>query len=109
MSGAATGRRRWMPSRTLRIACAIVLAVLGAFWFEVDFSSSHQIAPSAAVAQAAEAGAATSPSHPLPSLSAVGSALTGGVVTALPPWGVLAIVSVYLLGRLSYKRRSISR
>jgi hypothetical protein len=109
MSGAATGRRRWMPGRTLRIACAIVLAVLGAFWFEVDFSSSHQITPSAAVAQAAEAGAVTSPSHPLPSLSAVGSALTGGVVTALPPWGVLAIVSVYLLGHLSYKRRSISR
>jgi hypothetical protein len=98
-----------MPGRTLRIVCAIVLAVLGAFWFEVDFSSSHQIAPSAAVAQAAETGVATTPNHPLPSLSAVGSALTGGVVTALPPWGVLAVVSVYLLGRLSYKRRSIRR
>ena len=98
-----------MTGRTLRIACAIVLAVLGAFWFEVDFSSSHQVARPAAIAHAAEGGTATAPSHPLPSLSALGSALTGGVVTALPPWGVLAVASAYLLGRLAYKRRSLRR
>ena len=106
---AATGRRMAVNGRTLRFACAIVLAILGAFWFEVDFSSSHQVARPAAVAQAAEGGAATTPSHPLPSLSALGSALTGGVVTALPPWGVLAVASAYLLGRLVYKRRRIRR
>ena len=79
------------------------------FWFEVDFSSSHQVARPALVAQADEGGAATTPRHPLPSLSALGSALTGGVVTALPPWGVLAVASAYLLGRLAYKRRSLRR
>lgn len=98
-----------MNGRTLRIVCAIILAILGAFWFEVDFSSSHQIAQPAAVAQAAETTVATTPRHPLPSLSSLGSALTGGVVTALPPWGVLALASAYLLGRLSYKRWSLRR
>lgn len=98
-----------MNGRALRIVCAIILAVLGAFWFEVDFSSSHQLARPAAVAQAAESTVAATPSHPLPSLSALESALTGGVVTALPPWGVLALASAYLLGRLSYKRWSIRR
>jgi hypothetical protein len=88
-----------MNGRALRISCAIVLAILGAFWFEVDFSSSHQIA---AVAEKA-------PSQPLPSLSAIGGALTGGVVTALPPWGVIAVASAYLLVRLLYKRRSLRR
>jgi hypothetical protein len=98
-----------MNGRTPRIACAIILAVLGAFWFEVDFSSSHQLPRPATVAQAHEAVVATAPSHPLPSLSALGSAVTGGVVTSLPPWGVLAVASAYLLGRLSYKRRRMRR
>jgi hypothetical protein len=31
------------------------------------------------------------------------------VVTSLPPWGVLAIASAYLLGRLAFKRRSLRR
>jgi hypothetical protein len=96
-----------MNGRTLRIICALVLAVLGAFWFEVDFSSSHQLVGPAVVAQAAEAGVAMAPIHPLPTLSALGSALTGGVVTALPPWGVLVVASTYLFGRLWYKRRSL--
>jgi hypothetical protein len=106
MSGVVMGRRPLL-GRTLRIAVALVLAVLGAFWFEVDFSSSHQLASSAAVAQAAEVGAAITPSHPLVTLSDIGSAFTGGVVTALPPWGVLAIASAYLIARLWYKRRSL--
>ena len=95
--------------RTSRIACAIVLAVLGAFWFEIDFSSSHQVARPAAVAHAAGGGGAAAPSHPLPALSALGSALTGGVATALPPWGVLAVASAYLVGRMAYVRRSVRR
>lgn len=98
-----------MNRRTLRIACAIVLAVLGAFWFEVDFSSSHQVAQPAAIAHVADGGAAEAPAQPRLTLSAIGGALTGGVVTALPPWGVLVIASVYLLGRLTYKHRSMRR
>ena len=37
-------RSRWV--------LAIVLAVLGAFWFEVDFSSSHPAASDAAIVAA---------------------------------------------------------
>lgn len=83
----------------IRFGVAIVLAVLGAFWFEVDFSSSHQAVGDAV--QVAGVG-----QHPLPSLSALGSALTGGVVTSVPPWGVLSIATAYLLGRWCYVRWS---
>lgn len=88
----------------LRWGLAIVLAVLGACWFEVDFSSSHQ-----AVNDAALVAGAAGPRHPLPSLSALGSALTGGVVTSLPPWGVLSIATAYLIGRLAFTRWSARR
>ena len=45
----------------------------------------------------------------LPALSTLGGALTGGVVTSLPPWGVFGIALAYLLGRRSFKRRVTRR
>lgn len=97
-----------MNRRTIRLALALAFAVLGAFWFEVDFSSSQQIAqPPAAQVRAAEPGAAAH--YPWPSLTGLGRALTGGIATSLPPWGVLALALAYLTGRLSFKRRSIRR
>lgn len=82
----------------IRFCVAVVLAVLGASWFEVDFSSSHQ-----AVGDSVQVAGGQ---HPLPSLSALVSALTGGVVTSLPPWGVLSIATAYVLGRWCYVRWS---
>lgn len=90
----------------VRWGLAIALAVLGAFWFEVDFSSSQQALGDAALIAG---GATAGPQHPLPSLSALGSALTGGVVTSVPPWGVLSVALAYLLGRLTFKRWSKQR
>jgi hypothetical protein len=89
-------RSRWI--------LATVLAVLGAFWFEVDFSSSHPAASDAAIV-AAEA----SRRHPLPTLSEIGGVLTGGIVTSLPPWGVLAVAAAYVLGRVAFARGRLRR
>ena len=93
-----------MRAKGLRWGLATALAVLGAFWFEVDFSSSH-----GAVGGAALAVGAASQRHPLPALSEIGGALTGGIVTSLPPWGVLAVAAAYLLGRVAFARGRLRR
>ncbi len=106
-----------MSRRTLRLALAITLAILGACWFAVDFSSSHSALPDAVVVSADGAGISDtlvtpigSPvRYPWPSRAVLGTALAGGGI-ADPPFGpILAVAGCYLVARLSFKHWSARR
>jgi len=103
--------------RTLRLALAITLAILGSCWFAVDFSSSH---PAESVAVAAGTGGAdaaaalaisprAAPRYPWSSRAAFGTLLAGGALAELPFGPILAVAGCYLVGRLSFKRWSARR
>lgn len=92
-----------MRGSLLRRFAASLLAVFAALWFEIDFSRSHR-----AVSDAVSAAAAL-PQRSLPPFATLGEAFGGGIVTALPPWGVLAVAAFYLLGRMTLKYREVRR
>ena len=106
-----------MSRCTLRFALAITLAILGAWWFAVDFSSSYPAEADAIAAGTGGADAAASlatspraaPRYPWPSRAVLGTALAGGAI-ADPPFGpILAVAGCYLVGRLSFRRWSVRR
>ena len=102
-------------SRLLRFALAATLAIVGAFWFAVDFSSSHAANPDTIVAGDTGTAAAilTVPEGASPqpwfSRAALGALVAGGAIPDPPFALVLAVAGCYLLGRMSFKRWSMRR
>ena len=98
-----------MRSRTLRLALAATLAIVGAFWFAIDFSSSHAAYPGVVVSGAI----VTAPESVSPqswfSRAALSTLVAGGAIPDPPFAPVLAVAVLYFLGRMSLNRWSMRR
>src|SRR4051794_21090377 len=103
-----------MNRRLLRLALAATLAIVGAFWFAVDFSSSHAANPGAVVA----GGSGTAPILAEPeglsrqswlSRAALSTLVAGGAIPDPPFVPVVAVAGCYFLGRTWFKHWSMRR